>query len=177
MEYRLLVNEEEKTLTVTPRPAGEGKIARVEGKEYCFKSLPISADELLLEVDGRLVPIFMAREGSKTHIFIRGETYLIEDQAALRMKRKGRPDDLASQVTPPMPAAVIRILVIEGARVKRGEALLVVSAMKMESTLTAPYPGLVKKINTIVGAQVKPGDVLVEIAPEEEGNNGNGTSL
>lgn len=172
MEYRLMLNEEERTLTVTPRTAGEGKIAQLEGREYCFRSLSINANELLLEVDGRLVPIFIATEGSKTHISIRGETYLLEDQAALRVKRRERPDELARQVTPPMPAAVIRILVIEGARVKRGEALLVVSAMKMESTLVAPYPGLVKKINTTLGAQVKPGDILVEIAPEE-GENGN----
>lgn len=168
MEYRLLVNEEEKTLTVTPGPAGEDRIARVEGREYRFRSLPINANELLLEVDGRLVPIFIAAEGTKNHIFIRGETYLVEDQAALRIKRKESPDELARQVTPPMPAAVIRILVTEGSRVKRGEALLVVSAMKMESTLTAPYPGLVKKINAQVGAQVKPGDILVEIAPDDQ---------
>jgi acetyl/propionyl-CoA carboxylase alpha subunit len=166
MEYRLLVDEKEKALTVTHRPAPEGNLALVEGRELRFRAWPIDDNTLLLEVDGRRVPVHFATDGTATHLFIRGETYLVEDQAALRVKRKGQ--DVARLVTPPMPASVIRILVAEGAQVKQWEALLVVSAMKMESTLAAPYAGRVKKINTTVGAQVKPGDVLVEIEPEKE---------
>lgn len=167
MEYRLLVDDNEKTLTVTPRPAPEGNLAVVEGKEHCVRSWPIDASTLLLEVDGRQVPIHFATDGTTTHLFIRGETYVVEDQAARRVKRKNQ-DDVARVVTPPMPASVIRILVAEGVQVKQWEALLVVSAMKMESTLAAPYPGRVKKINTRVGALVMPGDILVEIEPEEK---------
>jgi biotin carboxyl carrier protein len=47
--------------------------------------------------------------------------------------------------------------------VVKGEALVVVSAMKMEMTLVAPYSGTVRAVNTQVGAQVSPGEILVEI--------------
>jgi pyruvate carboxylase len=67
-----------------------------------------------------------------------------------------------------MPSAVIRILAAEGDLVNRGQSLIVLSAMKMETTLTAPYHGLVKKIHVAVGAQVMPGEILLEIEPVEE---------
>ena len=71
-----------------------------------------------------------------------------------------------------MPAAVIRILAAEGDLVNKGQSLIVLSAMKMETTLTAPYRGVVKKIHTAVGAQVMPGEILLEIEPVEEEQHG-----
>jgi biotin carboxyl carrier protein len=52
--------------------------------------------------------------------------------------------------------------------VKRGQGLVVVSAMKMQTTLRAPSNGRVKKINTSIDAKVAPGDILVEIEEEVE---------
>ncbi len=75
-------------------------------------------------------------------------------------------------MTPPMPAAVIRILAAEGDLVNKGQPLIVLSAMKMEMTLTAPYRGAVKKINAAVGGQVMPGEILLEIEPAEEEHHG-----
>jgi len=75
-------------------------------------------------------------------------------------------DETPGEVTPPMPAVVVRILIHEGDRVKRGQGLIVVTAMKMETTLVAPSDGRVKKINTSEGAKVVPGEILVEIEEE-----------
>jgi len=75
-------------------------------------------------------------------------------------------DDIPGDITPPMPSVVARILVAEGDRVERGQGLVVVSAMKMETTLVAPYNGWVRKINTRAEAKVAPGDTLVEIEKE-----------
>jgi biotin carboxyl carrier protein len=72
------------------------------------------------------------------------------------------------EVTPPTPAAVVRVLVEEGQKVVKGQGLVVVSAMKMEITLSAPYSGIVRAVNTNVGDQVKPGDILVEIEAHAE---------
>ena len=69
-----------------------------------------------------------------------------------------------------MPAVVVRILVAEGDMVKKGQGLIVVTAMKMETTLAAPSEGKVIKINTSIDSKVAPGDILVEIEEEEPGN-------
>ena len=55
-----------------------------------------------------------------------------------------------------------------GDRVRKGQGLVVVSAMKMEMTLSAPYAGTVTLVSTEAGAKVSPGEILVEIEPEAE---------
>ena len=65
------------------------------------------------------------------------------------------------------------MLVEIGDEVRRGQELVVVSAMKMESRLTAPRAGTVKAIRATVGASVRPGDELVEIEPAT-GESGDG---
>lgn len=174
MDFALLVNKEQKSLTVAPLPSGEGHTARIDGREYRLRWVPISDNEWLLDVDGRPIRACLATRGSETWVSIDGETYLVEEagDADRRPRRRGRPDDQSRQVTPPMPAAVIRILVAQGEQVKKGQALIVLSAMKMETTLTAPYRGQVKKIHAAVGAQVMPGEILMEIEPVEEEHHG-----
>jgi biotin carboxyl carrier protein len=72
-----------------------------------------------------------------------------------------------------MPAVVIRLLVAEGDAVKKKQPLIVLSAMKMETTLSAPYDGTVKKVNATAGEQVMPGLILVEIEKAGEEEDGN----
>ena len=62
-----------------------------------------------------------------------------------------------------MPAVVTKILVSTGETVEQGQGLLVVSAMKMDTTLTAPFDGLVTRINCAEGDKVTPSQVLVDI--------------
>ena len=75
-----------------------------------------------------------------------------------------------------MPAVVQNVLVEVDQVVDKGQPLVVVSAMKMESTLVAPYPGTVAAVNTEVGAKVNPGDILVEIEAAPEGDPEGGTN-
>jgi len=88
------------------------------------------------------------------------------DQLLARRTRRRGPEETPGEVTPPMPSVVLRILVKEGERVKRGQGIVVVSAMKMQTTLVAPTDGTVKKIHTKIDAKVAPGDILVEIEKE-----------
>jgi propionyl-CoA carboxylase alpha chain len=73
----------------------------------------------------------------------------------------------AGSLVAPMPGSVVRVLVEAGARVSKGQPLVVLEAMKMEHTLTAPVDGTVKSIRYAVGEQVPEGAELVEfeVAP------------
>jgi acetyl-CoA carboxylase biotin carboxylase subunit len=78
----------------------------------------------------------------------------------------GRPGLPRGAVTPPMPAVVIAVLVEEGRAVKRGDPLVVVSAMKTETQLVSPLDGRVGAVKARVGAKVRPGEILVQVEPE-----------
>jgi methylmalonyl-CoA carboxyltransferase small subunit len=57
---------------------------------------------------------------------------------------------------------VVKALVVAGQRVKQGETLLVLEAMKMESNVISPMSGIVKLVKVAAGDSVKKGQVLVE---------------
>jgi 3-methylcrotonyl-CoA carboxylase alpha subunit len=63
-------------------------------------------------------------------------------------------DEKAGKLTAPMPGKVVAVRVTLGAKVKKGQPLVIVEAMKMEHTITAPADGIVETINANVGDQV-----------------------
>jgi 3-methylcrotonyl-CoA carboxylase alpha subunit len=65
-------------------------------------------------------------------------------------------------VRAPLPGKIIDLRVKAGDKVSKGQALLVLEAMKMEHTLAAPADGTVKSVRYAVGEQVAEGAELVE---------------
>jgi len=63
----------------------------------------------------------------------------------------------------PMPGLVSNVLVMEGDTVERGQALVVLEAMKMENDLSAPRPGIVKSIRVAKGQTVNQGETLAVV--------------
>jgi biotin carboxyl carrier protein len=70
----------------------------------------------------------------------------------------------AEKVTAPMPGTILRIMVTQGATVKKGDVLCILEAMKMENEIVAPKDGTIASINVQPGASVNAGDLLVSIA-------------
>jgi biotin carboxyl carrier protein len=62
-----------------------------------------------------------------------------------------------------MPATVVKVLVEPGARVVKGDTLLVLEAMKMELPVRAPRDGVVKSVACRQGELVQPGVNLLEL--------------
>ncbi len=67
-----------------------------------------------------------------------------------------------AMVRAPLPGKIIDLRVKVGDTVSKGQALLVLEAMKMEHTLAAPADGTVKSLRYAVGEQVPEGAELVE---------------
>src|SRR5690606_25244793 len=75
---------------------------------------------------------------------------------------KADPED-PSQIGASMPGMVINVAVSVGSRVKAGQKLLVLEAMKMETTINAPVAGTIGSIAATAGTQVEAGDLLLTI--------------
>jgi 3-methylcrotonyl-CoA carboxylase alpha subunit len=70
----------------------------------------------------------------------------------------------AGRLTAPMPGKVVAFLAALGEKVKRGQAVAVMEAMKMEHTLTAPRDGTVEALLYAVGDQVAEGGELLKLS-------------
>ncbi|HYS73783.1 MAG TPA: acetyl-CoA carboxylase biotin carboxyl carrier protein subunit [Thermoplasmata archaeon] len=66
------------------------------------------------------------------------------------------------EVRSSMPGRVVRVLVAPGARVKRGQTLLVLEAMKMQNEIPAPQDGVVRRLNATEGETI-PADRVVAV--------------
>jgi propionyl-CoA carboxylase alpha chain len=62
-----------------------------------------------------------------------------------------------------MPGSVLRVEVEPGDRVAKGQAVLVLEAMKMEHQIAAPADGVVSGVHVEKGQQVEAGAVLAII--------------
>ncbi len=72
-------------------------------------------------------------------------------------------------VRAPMPGMVVRVEVEPGDRVRAGQGIVIIEAMKMENELNADAAGVVAKILVTPGTAVEKGAVLVEFAAEADG--------
>jgi 3-methylcrotonyl-CoA carboxylase alpha subunit len=73
------------------------------------------------------------------------------------------------RLTAPMPGKVIAFLAKVGERVRQGQPLAVMEAMKMEHTIAAPHDGLVEELLYAIGDQVGEGGELLRLAAATPG--------
>lgn len=76
-------------------------------------------------------------------------------------KQKGKVDK--EFIKAPMPGKIIDVLVREGSQVVRGEAVVILEAMKMQNEILSPVNGLIVKVSAKANTNVMKDDVLVEI--------------
>jgi len=173
LKYHLKVGEEASEIEVLSPENPQSLRVTMEDKGSDVSFQRVSENCLWVVADGKATRAFVAQVDDGAHVFLAGRCYLVQDadRLSLRGPRHGVHEETPREVTPPMPSVVVRILVSEGAVVKKGQGLVVVTAMKMETTLVAPYDGKVKKINAAINQKVAPGDILVEIEEEVPAND------
>lgn len=71
-------------------------------------------------------------------------------------------------IAAPMPGSVIAVSVVEGERVRKGQPLIVIEAMKMEQTLSAPFDGILAELKVKTADQVTEGSILARIVGGKE---------
>ncbi|MDQ3411180.1 MAG: ATP-grasp domain-containing protein [Chloroflexota bacterium] len=82
----------------------------------------------------------------------------------LAADRRRHPTD--GRIRAPMPGRILRIAVAPGDQVVAGQALVMLTAMKMELTREAPAAGTVTTVACAVGDQVEANQVLIELRLE-----------
>jgi pyruvate carboxylase len=85
--------------------------------------------------------------------------------SVVREAPKADPND-PGQIAAPLPGLVVGLAVAEGDPVRKGQKLLSIEAMKMETTLYAERPGRVAEILTAVGRQIETGELLIRMTED-----------
>jgi len=100
------------------------------------------------------------------HLVIGSARYAVDvqDPRSLRTRRAAGGGEAGPQkITAPMPGKIVRVMVAVGDKVKAGQGVIVMEAMKMQNEMKSPKDGKVQKILTSEGSTVNPGDTLAVI--------------
>jgi biotin carboxyl carrier protein len=163
--YKIRVNNKHE-YKIEPRGQGEWDlngtafaldIARIKDGSFHLIRENKSYNIEVLKFDAKEKTLLLKINGNKYEM-------LIKDKYDELLHNLGL-DNLATKkvndVKAPMPGLVLNILVKEGSQVKKGEALIVLEAMKMENILKSPADGTVKKIAVKKGVAVEKNQVLI----------------
>jgi pyruvate carboxylase subunit B len=114
-------------------------------------------------------PFYISVDGIPEEVLIESLTETVPTEAAVvdtKRVAKGSRRPRATKeghVTSSMPGRVVELMVKVGDKLKAGDPVLVIEAMKMENEVPAPVAGIVKAIHVAKGDSVNPDEALVEI--------------
>jgi biotin carboxyl carrier protein len=142
---------------------GSAVRVRIGNRELAAEFTPNADGGGILAIDGRRYPVFGARR--KESILVSVGPASFEFKPAEEASRRRARGLAATEILAPMPGKVLKVLVSDGDLVQAGQPLVVIEAMKMETTLAAESAALVKRVRVEEGQTVDHGAVLIELGP------------
>jgi pyruvate carboxylase len=136
-----------------PEPASENLVEIEPGKTLIVKLLAVGDPH----EDGKRT-VFFELNGQPREVEVVDRSLA----SAVRETPKADPND-PDQIGSPLPGLVVGVAVNVGDAVRKGQKLLSIEAMKMETTLYAERPGRVAEVIAEVGRQVKAGELLIRL--------------
>jgi biotin carboxyl carrier protein len=143
----------------TAETEGEGVVV-VDGARYAVVPLGPSRYRVTAP-DGHVTLVAVAGSAPTVWAGAGGRAFDLDVDGSPRVRVSARA--AGSDMTPPMPATVVKVVVEPGTRVEAGAPVVILEAMKMELTIRASHAGTVRAVRCAVGDLVRPGTVLVEI--------------
>ena len=134
----------------------------VDGRRHDFDASAARPPQHDVRLDGRSLTLAVYASGERVAVFApEGGALVREVDAAAHAGDEAVGGGLGA----PMPGKVVAVLARAGERVRRGQPLAVIEAMKMEHTLSAPSDGVVTGLRFAAGAQVAEGEALIDFEP------------
>jgi biotin carboxyl carrier protein len=137
----------------------DGRVRVDEGEPIAA----VAGPDGTVTVGGRTA--WVAGTGHARWVFLDGQVFRFDVEMKAGRTRGGSHH---GSLSAPMPATVLRIHTEAGARVTRGDTLIILEAMKMELPIRATADGTVTQVRCREGELVQPGTTLIEI--EEAGS-------
>jgi 3-methylcrotonyl-CoA carboxylase alpha subunit len=139
-----------------------------DGKEVAFTLRPDPHEGWVIEIAGRRRRVVVATDGDDVHLHVDGETYRLRHRHPLDRLAAQRADEADRRVVAPMPGAVVALFAAPGAACLRGQQLMVMESMKMETAIVAPRDGVIAEVHVLAGQAFERGALLITLLAKEE---------
>jgi len=139
-----------------------GYAARLDGTEYRFEIDELSREAIRFRSDGLTESARFFREDDHLYILRQGTTISVRDLTMSAPAAVGATSG-DGRIRAAMTGRVVAVLVKHGERVRVGQPVITLEAMKMEHVHCAPVSGTISTVNVTEGEQVTTGKIVVEI--------------
>jgi len=136
-----------------------------EGRDHRCALQEVAPGEYRLAVDGKSHRVFVAvhREYAYVHAFGRAWELEVVDPIARAQRGAGGGDAV---MIAPMPGTVVNIMVAEGDAVHKGQPLIVIESMKMQTEISARRDGTIERVFVTEKQTFDRGAKLVALQPK-----------
>ncbi len=145
--------------------------AEFEGKKFEVNILNISNDQITLSIDGKVLVFNFALNGNSIILADSISDYhcrILDKYQSLidsyRSTSFGETTKREKILKSPMPGLITKIFVKPGTKIKVGDKLLILEAMKMENEIRSDSEGVVEEILIDEGTAVEKGASLLKIS-------------
>ncbi len=139
---------------------GEAKVnvRKIEKEKPATPAASTGSSEFTVTVNGQKYHV--RSEGNDTTFVIDGEVYIIDvkdgaEEGVASCSAAASNTNGGREIKAGLPGSIFKVLVNEGDKVKKGQPVIVIEAMKMEIEVTSPEDGVVSSV------KVKQGDTIV----------------
>lgn len=126
---------------------------KISGQDYSATVAEENAGSLVVTVNGQAYQVEVPQTKAAAPVMARGNAGAAQ---------AGGPKNINSE----LPGTVTKIVAANGQRVKKGDVLLVIEAMKMANDIVSDVEGTVQRIAVTEGQSVNQGDLLVEMVAD-----------
>ncbi len=148
---------------------------KIDGADYTTSVEEHDDGKLTVTVNGRTYQVEVPERKSAAPNVIH---HVVHHVGSAGPVKKKAPAKLVS----PMPGTVIKVNATKGQKVRKGDVLLVIEAMKMANDIVAEGEGTIKEVLVSLGQNVIQGDLLIDfegsadvIAPVADAKLASGT--
>jgi len=144
---------------------GASKTLEIDGATHEAALRDLGGGDYVITLDGTAHRVQLAREGDTVFIHANGRSWKTDGLDPLQAA-SGAGGASSDTVTANMPGTVVSVSCKQGDRVKKGDALLVIESMKLQTTVAAPRDGVIETCHVEAGGTFDKDVTLVTLEAE-----------
>lgn len=134
---------------------------KINGTEYNVHINNVEGQEMQLEVNGTAYNVTLDNEMEKKPATVVSRPAPRVAPAQGEVQRSSKPT--GSKIQSPLPGTILDVKVSVGDKIKEGQCVAILEAMKMENAIESDAEGTVTAVNVKAGDSVLEGDILIVI--------------
>lgn len=157
----------EKEYDVALSRAAEGYLLHMGDDNIPFNLVKGETGDWVLQTAQGVEHVVLASHGDDVYVHLNGETHHLRYDHPLQRLAELAEGSAEDTVRATMPGSLVSLAVETGQKIAKGETLLVMESMKMETTVVAPRDGVVEEVHVAAGETFDKDALLVTLAAGE----------